>query len=135
MADIKVERPHAGGMTWAWWAILLIAAFLILGFFTNWYGLTSKQAALYDPARPVASISYKGSTWVPRGDAVAFPSGQMVAVGTSPDGYTLYANKEQGYQQGGGGGGELTPSTEPQAYGRVYLKTVNGRYQPFFLKR
>lgn len=134
MAEIKAER-RTSNIPGIWWALLLVAALLLVGLFTNWFGM-APQANLYNPERPVASITYKDTTWVPRGVPVDYPEQQMVEVGTSPQGYTLYANREQGYTQGpaGGGGGEITPSTEPQAYGRVYLKTTDGRYQPFFMQ-
>lgn len=134
MADIRVDRRPLAP-SWAWWTLLAVALILVVGLFTGWFGLVARQSALYNPDRPVASISYKGSVWIPRGNAVAYPEAQMVRVGTSPEGYELFANKQQGYTQGyaGGGGGEITPSTEPQAYGRVYVKTLDGRYQPFFL--
>lgn len=133
MAEIRVERQNYPKI-WLWWALIVAGIVLALGYSTNWFGLANPRIVLYDPQRPVTSLRYEDSTWVPRGTAVDFPDEQMVVVGTSPQGHVLYANKEQGYRPGGGGG-ELTPTTEPQAYGRIYVKTVDGRYQPFFMQR
>jgi hypothetical protein len=87
---------------------------------------TSSTAGLYDTARGARSLVYDEKIWAPRGNAVSFPDEQMVVVGETKEGYRLYANKEQGYSGGGGG----TRIEETQPYGRIYLKTFDGRYQP-----
>lgn len=145
MAEIKVEKDSGGGWKWLLAALVVAGILAALVFSTMDRGdreaadraapgaATTAQGGLYNPNSPVAAVTYEGERWVVRGQAVDYPESQMTRVGQSPEGYDLYANTEQGYEQGaGGGGGEITPGTEPMAYGRVYLKTTDGRYVPLF---
>lgn len=129
MAELRVERKPRNSHWWVWALLAIAAALLLLALF-GWLGRTD-QVGLYEPTEPAAAITYQGETWIPAGDPVRFPEEQMVAVGTTDQGYTLFANREQGYQ-GGGGGGEISPQTEPKAWGRVYLKATDGQYIPLF---
>ncbi len=129
MANLRVERKHGSSNWWIW---ALIAAAVVLLFFAlfGWWGRQNQQAGLYDAERREA-VTYEGQAWIPAGNAVTFPEDQMVVVGQSEQGHTLYANRAQGYKEGGGAG-QITPDTAPKSYDRIYVKTTDGQYVPLF---
>lgn len=136
MAELRIERKPKMGSKWLWLPLAAAVAVLLMLALFNWRSGPGEQAGLYQPGKSAGALSYQGETLIPAGEPLDFPADQMVAVGKTAEGYTLFANREQGFEESGGGGGggrgDTSPNTDPQAWGRIYLKTTDGQYVRLF---
>lgn len=113
------------------WAIIfpvVTLGLLAIGMIVfNIYGRSNYTVGLYDTSHPVASVSFRQATYAPEGQAVRLDDNRMVAVDYTDEGMMVYVTKED---LEGGGGGRPELGAEATDYGRLYLRTREGTYQP-----
>lgn len=122
MAQYDFGRPSSR-IDRRWMAIAALVALLLIAIGGALH-LASREHTATDARVPAAPVVREGRVWVPAGPAALWPDDQMVAVGHTSDGETLYA---RGALVGGGGG--MGPSLPQQAY----LRVGDGQYQPVAL--
>ena len=108
-------------------AVLIAGLVLSLVVFNALYGRPNYTVGMYDTSRPVAAVHYKSAEWKPSGQPVAMADDQMVAVDNTDEGMMVYTTKSA---LEGGGGGRPEAGANPTAYGHLYLRTRDGKYQP-----
>lgn len=97
-----------------------------------WYGRAHNAAVAgtFTPDAGVSTVSYHGQTYLADTERLRLPDAQMVALGQTQEGYTVYAQRANAGYGGGGGGGAIVPPKGSVTPGPAYLKAVDGRFIP-----
>lgn len=86
-------------------------------------------AGTFTPDAGVSTVSYHGQAYLANTERLRLPDSQMMAIGQTREGYTVYVQRgNAGY--GGGGGGAIVPPKGSITPGPAYLKAVDGRFIP-----
>lgn len=125
----RQNRPHDTGTrihvekqkkpNWLWLLVPLILGLLVLPNLFN-RDDDNRVGSTVERNDQVASVTYQGQTWQPRGAAQNLDAASLQSIGTSSEGYELYRSNT-------GGGGGMGANENAQ---QVFMKTSNGMFQP-----
>ena len=125
MAEIKVERRgQNGSQQHGLWLLVPVALLGIILISQAPHKTLNNQATVHGDTR--GTLVYAGHRYMPLGQAVVVPDRELVAIGHSESGRSVYVRR--GFQSGGGGGGAINaPAT-------TYLRVANNTFQPLALQ-
>jgi hypothetical protein len=126
-----VQRAPRYARPWLYLALVAVGwlAITAIGLLAH-HGQVNQSAVLFPPDSGADTVTYHGQAYLTNTERLGLPDDQMLAIGQTREGYTVYARRADVGYGGGGGGGAIVPPKGSVTPGPAYLKAVDGRFVP-----